>query len=334
MTTLPPPLVSVIIPCYNVGKYIAQCLDSVLQQTYTHLEIWAINDESTDNTPSILDKYVQQYPPVHVIHKKNEGVSAARNTGLEKATGEYVMFVDGDDFLAPDCVAYFVNLAQTTGAEFCFSTDCFTKQNEPQTPNPSVRVLPAQEAAALLISPRVIVGCWNKMYKRSMLVKNNCKFATDLFYGEGLNFITEVAQTANKTAVSNRKVYFYRKNNAFSATTVFNIEKIYNGEKAIDRVEQNLRKHTLLIDTMLTLHRSIFFLGAAVRLEAAGEKQAYRAYYKKCMSYVRKNYFKLLFKSEVSLYRKTMLLAGCVSPWLLAKLDVLRRKRIEQQSVH
>lgn len=325
--------ISVIIPCYNVEKYIETCLLSIVNQTYKNLEILAIDDGSPDNTPAILDKLAEKYSQLKVIHQKNAGVSAARNIGLKHATGDYIVFVDGDDFLAPDYMEYMLDLVHKTGAEFCLSINCFKEQGEVQTKFLEIKTLSQADAVALLLSPRVVVGCWNKIFKRSLLVKNNCTFATDLFYGEGLNFIVTLAQLANKVGIGNRKVYYYRRNNAVSATTKFNIKTLNSNTKSLDRIEQNLKFHTPNIDTMLTLHRSLFYLSTAIRIRTAKQLKDYLKEYKQCMVYVRKNYFKLVFKKEVSLYRKCMLLAGCISPWLLSKLDVIRRKRITEKSV-
>ena len=325
--------VSVIVPAYKVEKYIEFCLLSIFKQTYKNLEVIAVDDGSPDNTPRILDELAKQHPQLKVIHKANGGVSRARNTGINAATGDYIVFVDGDDYLAPDYMEYMMGLVKKTGAEFCLSVHSYTKQNEPQTKKQTVRKISPAQGVALLLSPEVIVGCWNKIFKRSMLLQNKCFFAEDLFYGEGLNFITNAAQVANCVGAGNRKVYYYRKNNIISATTDFNIEKIYNGEKALNRVESNLKLNTPQIQTMLTLHRSMFFIGAAVRIKAAGFEEKYKDYYKKCMAYVRDNYFKLAFKKEVPLYRKLLLLCGALNPWLLCKLDILRRRRIAQQSV-
>ena len=327
------PFVSVIVPCYKVAAYVETCLRSILSQTYSNVEIIAVDDGSPDETPTILDRLAQEQPKLKVIHQQNAGVSAARNTGIQHASGEYIMFVDGDDYLAPDAVSYFMELVRQTGAEFCLSLDSYTKQDEPQASSQTVQTLSPAEAVALLLSPRIIVGCWNKIYKRSLLTDNNCRFSTDLFYGEGLHFITTAAQISNALGVGNRKVYYYRRNNEVSATTRFNIEKIYNGLESINRIEADLKVRTPQIDTMLTLHRSMFYLGAAVRLRTANLVEKYRKEYKQYVSFVRRNYLKLVFKKEVSLYRKCLLLGGCISPRLLAKLDVLRRKRIVAASV-
>lgn len=103
--------VSVIVAAYNIEKYIAKCLDSILNQTYKNLEIIVVNDGSSDNTGEIIDKYSEKDTRIKVIHKKNGGVSSARNKGLDMSTGDYIGFVDGDDIIEPDMYEMLVNNA-------------------------------------------------------------------------------------------------------------------------------------------------------------------------------------------------------------------------------
>lgn len=98
------PKVTIIIPCYNVEKYVEECLDSIISQTYKNLEIICINDGSTDGTLDILEKFKKSYPDIIVVHQINRGLSEARNAGIRLATGAYVMFIDSDDFIEPDTV--------------------------------------------------------------------------------------------------------------------------------------------------------------------------------------------------------------------------------------
>ena len=93
-------LVSIIIPVYNVEKYLAECIESVLKQTYQNIEILLIDDGSPDNSGKICDEYEEKDSRVRVIHKENGGVSSARNVGLEQANGEYITFIDSDDFVS------------------------------------------------------------------------------------------------------------------------------------------------------------------------------------------------------------------------------------------
>ncbi|MCC8061990.1 MAG: glycosyltransferase [Rikenellaceae bacterium] len=98
------PLVSLIIPAYNVAEYLPQCLDSALGQTYPNLQIVIVDDGSTDRTPSVIDRYAASDPRVMAIHQENAGVMLARKRAIEAATGEYLCFLDGDDYLPLDTV--------------------------------------------------------------------------------------------------------------------------------------------------------------------------------------------------------------------------------------
>lgn len=325
--------VSVVVPAYNVENYIEQCALSVLNQSYPCCELIIIDDGSTDGTPQILDKLADRNDCIRVIHKENAGVSAARNTGIDMANGEYIVFVDGDDYLAPDFIEYMVGMAKKTGSEFCLSQNCFTHKNECKTEKEELDVLNPADATALLLSPIVIVGCWNKMFSRQLLINERIRFATDLFYGEGLHFITTVAQRANCVAVGNQKVYYYRRNNALSATTKFRIESVYNGEKSIDRIENELTVSGDNVRDMLLLHRAMYNIGAITKLLNNNVKEQYLSDYKRWLKFNRANITRILSSKRISMYRKFLLLGGCASPSLMARLDVWRRKKIAADSV-
>ena len=104
-------LISVIVPVYNVEKYLDKCIQSILGQTYSNIELLLIDDGSTDSSGAICDKYVTQDSRVRVFHKSNEGVSAARNWGLDNAKGEWIAFVDADDWIDSDMYERMYNAA-------------------------------------------------------------------------------------------------------------------------------------------------------------------------------------------------------------------------------
>ena len=327
-------LVSIIIPAYNVERYIEKCITSILEQTHTNIEVIVVDDGSTDKTGKLIDTISQHDKRVRVLHKENAGVSAARNSGIEMSTGEYVVFVDGDDYIAEDYVEYMLGLIKSTGSDFCLSKCCYTKSGERQTENECIEKLKPEAATALLLSPAVIVGCWNKIFKRSLIVDNNIWFSTTLFYGEGLTFIKTIAQIAKSVGVGNRKVYYYRRNNEASATTKFDINKLYNGEKALKNIGKKFIINSPKINTMLKLHMCLFYLGALVRMKANGVEKEYLKDYKRWKGYIRRNVWGLTFNRDVSIYRKLMLLGGCISPWIMMKLDNIRRSRISANSVN
>lgn len=326
-------MISIIVPCYNVGKYAKRCISSIMEQSYEDIEIITVNDGSKDDTLSILESLASKDNRIHIINKENAGVSAARNSGLEVATGEYVVFVDGDDYLAPDYVEYMLSLAKRSDADFCMSKNCFYRDTEPQVEHDNIQIMTPAQATALLISPRVIVGCWNKMFKRSFLNKFRLSFSTSLFYGEGLNFIIKASQLANNVAAGERKVYYYRRNNEASATSKYNIQKYYNGEKALDKIQQELVVHDIDVDLMMALHKSLFCTGALSQTYAHGLQQQYEEDCNHWRKIIKDNLWVLLKSKKVSMYRKVLLMSVCCFPGLVSKLDMWRRKRIAERSV-
>ncbi len=111
-------LVSIIVPVYNVEKYLRPCLDSILVQTYANIEIILVDDGSKDNSGVICDEYVAKDSRIHVLHKENGGVSKARNAGIDRAQGEYLSFIDGDDTVDPDYIEIMYNEIVDSGIEF------------------------------------------------------------------------------------------------------------------------------------------------------------------------------------------------------------------------
>ncbi|MGX7075326.1 glycosyltransferase family 2 protein [Globicatella sanguinis] len=327
------PIISFIVPAYNCDKYIEKCVTSILKQTINEIEIIIINDGSSDKTKHIIDELAKQDFRVRPIHKKNEGVSIARNIGIQEANGKYVVFVDADDYISGDYAEYMLNLIRKNNGEFAFTTKCYVADGEDQTNNDVIRVISSEEATALLLSPSVIVGCWNKIYSLKFIRQNNLQFSTDLFYGEGLSFIITMSQMAKKIVIGNKKVYYYRRNNEMSATTRFDIEKLRNGERALIKIKNDISKKSETIDAMWRLHISLFSLGAITRMETNNVKRLYEKDYIHWRNIVKNNLLFLLSRRDISLYRKILLLLGYISPKLVGKLDVLRRRKIASNSV-
>lgn len=325
--------VSIIVPAYNVEKYIEKCIETILNQTYENIEVIVVDDGSIDKTPFILDEIAKKDNRVRIVHTKNCGVSAARNSALDIASGEYVVFVDGDDYLSCDYVEYMIDLVCKTGKQFCTSKNHYSSINDKQVKNEKVKILSEEEATCYFLSPDVIVYSPNCIISMNLLNTLKLRFSTSLFYGEGLTFTSTLAQHSGGIGLGNRKVYYYRRNNEISATTKFNIEKMRNGEIALNKLKDNITIKSDAIDTMWLLHMCTFYLGAIVRIKALKLIQAYRTEYREWSKFLKKNVPTLILKKNISLYRKCMLIVGCVSPGLLAKMDKKRRKSIAQNSV-
>ena len=230
--------ISIIVPIYNVEKYIQQCIDSILSQTYANIEIVLVDDGSPDKSGLIADQNAQKDSRIKVIHKKNKGVSAARNSGIEAATGDYICFSDGDDWLEPNYIEYLYNLIVKNDADASATTlmtTTFCKRNDQK---PKVSVVDGREAAISILCYNMPIGVYCKMFKKSLL--ENVRFENELFIGEGFNFNTDAFQRAKKVAIGNQSIYHYRRDNEDSAMTKFNIKKIECALYAIERIEKKL----------------------------------------------------------------------------------------------
>lgn len=329
----PKPLVSIIVPAYNVGRYIKECILSITRQTYGNIEIIVVDDGSPDDTPQIIDGLAVTDKRIIPIHQQNAGVSSARNAGIKKSKGDYLIFVDGDDYIASDFVEYMLEIVDKTGGELCLSLNFFTKNGEAQVKKEIIKTLDAPTATALLLSPRIIVGSVNKIYKRSLLDQYDLKFQPHLFYGEGLYFYITFSQLCTKVGIGNKKVYYYRRNNYDSATTRFNIKSLINGNLSIEEIRKSLRFDDPSVNLMLDLHQCLFSMGAVVRIKANYKEKEFEKEYKEFGTYLHKNAPKLIFKHAVPFYRKALLIGTCISPSLMAWLDSIRRKRIVAMSV-
>lgn len=162
------PLISVIVPVYNVEEYLLICLDSLQKQTYENLEIILVDDGSTDSSSEIVDECARIDKRVKVFHTKNGGLSAARNFGLKKATGEYVMFVDSDDFLKKEAVQYLYELIEKSGAKISVASHIEKrgeKQRDFNDGKVKINGMTVEEALYNMLNERgFMVSAWGKLY--------------------------------------------------------------------------------------------------------------------------------------------------------------------------
>lgn len=327
-------LVSIIIPVYNCEKYVSQCINSIFAQSYTNLEIIAIDDGSTDNSGLILDELSKCETRLHVIHNHNTGVSNSRNIGIKTSKGKYCVFIDADDFIHEDYISYLVQLIESANVNIAISSKCKTKSKEKIDDYDQIRILKPDEALALFLSPKLIVGCWNKIFQKDFLIENNIRFNSELFYGEGLHFICMAAQASNGVVVGTKKYYNYRRNNDSSATTQFNISKLINGQQSLDTISSNIKTRTKRVEEMLNWHICQFNMGSVVKIRESKKQSEYREYYTKCLKYVRKNIWKIICIRDISLYKKGLLIGCIISPTILTTLFSIRKNIIKHNSVN
>lgn len=226
-------VISIIIPVYKVEKYINQCIDSILCQEFEKIEVILVDDGSPDMCPRICDQYARRDKRVRVIHKKNEGLSEARNIGVKKAIGKYILFVDSDDYWLGNFLGELYNLSQQLGDEYDFINFnyCYFYQRlgimKKQIVYP-VDVIsasyPNEIIPALAKSGLFPVGAWMKLIKRDFLVRNNIKFIKGIT-SEDIPWFIEILTKCRKCKFINDYYYVYRKQIAGSISSSFSKEK-------------------------------------------------------------------------------------------------------------
>ena len=202
-------MLSVIIPVYNLEKYIGKCLDSICMQTYGNLQIVLINDGSTDNSLSICEEYAEKDLRIEIYSQENKGVSSARNNGLTKAKGDYITFVDGDDYLEIDAYQKVMDKIEDNDALFFGFVERYDEENVNKTVSPAMTGTMDPDTALYycFLPLGYHASTWNKVF-RTEKVKDKY-FETELKVGEDECWLSEVVPKLDNVVLINEPLYYY-----------------------------------------------------------------------------------------------------------------------------
>lgn len=212
-------MVSIIVPIYNVQEYLCCCVDSLLSQSYKDIEILLVDDGSTDKCPDICDKYHEKNPAIiKALHKKNGGLSDARNFGLREAKGEFVLFIDSDDYIHPSMAKLLTDEAIINHSDIVtckykkVKLDLeMCKDSDPERPD-SCETMTGEELLHGIYTgkvPGIDFVVWNKLYKRSLFLENHLCFPVGKYHED--EYITyKLLSLADKVSVVDLQLYFYR----------------------------------------------------------------------------------------------------------------------------
>ena len=319
------PYVSFIVPIYNVEKYIETGVKSIINQNYDNIEIILVDDGSTDSSGSIIDKLKTEDDRIIVIHKKNGGVSSARNIGLEKARGEYVVFVDGDDFIDQDYTDYFLNMIKKKDYDIAMGLKNYDLKNKEQNEyNTGIEYLSNKIIEDIYIG-KMGVAVWNKMYKKSFLDDNKIRFNEDIWYGEGMLFNIQCLTNTNKVIVGNKLVY-HQIFNPNSAMRKFNIESNYCGIKSLDIQKKYLPKNETIINAW-KYHKRCFNMSILIGIIKSDTIKKYNKDYKECIKNLKKNIF-IPMKVNIPIKKKFYYFVSALNPVLAAKISIKREREL------
>lgn len=261
-------LISVIVPIYNVEQYLEKCLNSIINQTYKALEIILIDDGSTDNSGKICDEFALRDDRIKVIHHENEGVASARNIGITNATGDFIMFVDSDDYIEPNTAEFLINQIHEFSADIATCGFKYADTNGNTWPQEDATIREGAVTRSefwnyFYTDIRVFyVTLWAKLSRRSLW--------KDLYFPDGKlhedEFITHsLVANSSKIAISKKPLYYYVQREGSIMHTQFRTQNLDAAEGMLTRCGFFIEKHEYDI-AIKTLSMSMYSLTKGYKL--------------------------------------------------------------------
>jgi glycosyltransferase involved in cell wall biosynthesis len=247
------PEISVIVPIYNTEKFLKECLNSIINQTFKDIEIICINDGSTDNSLKILNTYAKRDKRIKVINQKNEGLSVARNNGMNVAKGKYICFIDSDDWADKNYCKKLYTTAEKFNSDFVMGESQVYSEKTKKIKKEWVgTIYLPKELTNKSFNWKIVkkdffdlpITAWGKIYNSEFLRKNKIRFPERVLY-EDTPFYVECLIHAKKINILKKNLYFYRKESGKSIMDQRGMEVLSNGLKICSIVEKILKKNNL-----------------------------------------------------------------------------------------
>lgn len=233
--------ISIIVPVYKVEDYLEQCIDSLINQTYKNIEIILVNDGSPDNCGAICDEYARRDERIKVLHKNNQGLSCARNSGLEISTGDFICFIDSDDYVSENYCEVLYSLLKSTNYDYSVcGAHRFADGSEPCPNNSSLNgTFSNLEFLQLQLDQKSEFGVWNKLYRRNSLC--NLKFAEGKIH-EDVIWSADLASNCHNGVIATcQELYYYRQREngiVNQGEKRCNPDRLYAGEYLANTIRQ------------------------------------------------------------------------------------------------
>ena len=225
-------MVTIVVPVFNMESYLKRCVEALLAQTEQDLEILLVDDGSTDSCPAMCDDFGRRYPQIKVVHKKNGGLSSARNAGIERASGEFVVFPDPDDWTEPNYIECFVDLARKYSADLVCAGHYvdFTQSSRPANLDASLRVMNKLEALRALVTPPAMEGfAWNKLYRLDTVRRHGLRFTDATGETEDMAFVYQYLKYCETICFApEQRTYHYCQREESATNTTFSQKQLQN----------------------------------------------------------------------------------------------------------
>lgn len=298
------PKISIIVPVYNVENYVRNCIESILAQTYTNYEAIIIDDGSTDNSGIICDQYAFKDNRIKVYHKINEGVSIARNFGLEKAKGEWVCFIDSDDWIKDETLEYVSKYWHNKDLiQFGYQQiDDISKETINQSKIPS-EILEINNSVYFSSTKLYHPAICGYIIKMNIIKANNITFPIDIKYGEDQAFIIKALISSHNILVLNKHLYFYRDRIGSTMNSGLSILRAIDHLKVIENIskyipKENWYKTKLFHSIFKSFVLSYFWIAT---------RSIHKLIETKLIHEIYNQYSQIFKKTSIRLYRQSLL---------------------------
>lgn len=261
------PIITVIVPIYNVDKYLEGCLISILKQTYTNLEIILINDGSTDASPRICDSYASLDNRIRVVHQENQGVSSARNLGIDISRGQYITFIDADDYIDPDYLNNMITIIEQSKCEIVVSQLIKFDNTNADFSSLSKKICykidsGIESCAKLLYQKEIHNGIVSKIFTKKAIGK--CRFSNEIAFAEDLELNFKLLINSSTVSITGFQGYCYCKRPNSAINSKFKPRRM-DGIKVTSRILANVaNNHKKLIRAAENRHfmEAIYIYGS------------------------------------------------------------------------
>ena len=317
--------ISIIVPVYNVEAYLERCVESILKQTYTNLEILLVNDGSTDKSGELCDKLALRDHRIRVIHKENGGLSDARNRGIDEASSKLIGFIDSDDYIDEDMyeTLYRQMVASKADLSMCGHYDVYHQIPEKQVAEIKTWELMPEEAIKMVMEAKILsVTAVNKLYKKALFEQLRFrigKIAEDAF------IMVDLIHQCSKVVATNEKKYYYVHRENSITTQKFSLKFL----NVIEAYEQNAKiiseNYPDLYDVaIMRLNWAYFYVLDRLLVDNDFKDKVLED---RLISYLKKNKKSILMDSRFTRARKMSFLALCLSRKLYLKILLAQTKR-------
>lgn len=322
-------MISVIVPVYNTKKeYIEKCIDSILKQTYQEMEIIIVDDGSEKATAELCDNLSSLDKRIIIKHKKNGGVSSARNLGLQISRGEYVAFVDADDWVEPNFINKLVNAIELNAEVAICNISYDYKDNLVNYSDENIMQVTEYNKAEiykkLLYSKEVGGFLCNKLFRKELITK---KLDMSLHYCEDYAFVAEYCRHVNKAVYINSKLYHYRQEENSATNELTYNSRIFTLIKAYKKIEKVYLEE--LPTEEIFLQRNTLKIALNLRARYLTNKVENKEEYAQIIKTVKSRWKIVLYDSRISLLTKLNIIGTLLLPrtMLKAKNKLLGRKK-------